>query len=191
MKKIILTLLLSIAILPINAQIHWGIKGGINYTNLSSHSKHQIGWHIGPMTEIHLPVKNLMIDAALLYQHTDYSTEFLDEEIKSIEIPVNLKYNLTSTEKVDFFVATGPQFLFLLDKSTNFASSWNFKGGIKTMANLGDYRIIKKGYGYYIQHYWVVNLDGFRDYDWKDYARFDDEESAKECLERMMKNERK
>jgi hypothetical protein len=131
MKKIILTLLLSIAILPINAQIHWGIKGGINYTNLSSHSKHQIGWHIGPMTEIHLPVKNLMIDAALLYQHTDYSTEFLDEEIKSIEIPVNLKYNLTSTEKVDFFVATGPQFLFLLDKSTNFASSWNFKGGIK------------------------------------------------------------
>ena len=58
-------------------------------------------------------------------------------------------------------------------------------------ANLGDYRIIKKGYGYYIQHYWVVNFDGMRDYMWKDYARFDDEESAKKCLERIMKSERR
>jgi hypothetical protein len=51
------------------------------------------------------------------------------------------------------------------------------------MANLGDYRIIKMGCSYYIQHYWVVNLDGMRDYMWKDYARFDDEESAKAYLE--------
>ena len=55
----------------------------------------------------------------------------------------------------------------------------------------GDYRIIKKGFSYYIQHYWVVNFDGFPDYMWKDYASFDDEESAKECLERILKLERR
>lgn len=44
------------------------------------------------------------------------------------------------------------------------------------------YRIQKIGFGYYVQRYGIVNFDGILDYDWKDCARFDDEESAKEYI---------
>ena len=40
------------------------------------------------------------------------------------------------------------------------------------------YRVVKVGYSFYVQRYGIVNYDGIRDYDWKDCARFDDEESA-------------
>ena len=40
------------------------------------------------------------------------------------------------------------------------------------------YRVVKVGYSFYVQRYGMVNYDGILDYDWKDYARFDDEESA-------------
>lgn len=44
------------------------------------------------------------------------------------------------------------------------------------------YRIQKIGFSYYVQQYGVINLDGILDHDWKDCARFDNEESAKEYI---------
>lgn len=46
------------------------------------------------------------------------------------------------------------------------------------------YRIVKIGFGYYVQKYGLVYFDGVIDYDWKDCARFDNEESAKEYIKR-------
>ena len=50
---------------------------------------------------------------------------------------------------------------------------------------MSRYRVVKVGYSFYVQRYGIVNYDGIRDYDWKDYARFDDEESALEFIERI------
>lgn len=44
------------------------------------------------------------------------------------------------------------------------------------------YRIEKIGFSYYVQRYGVVNFDGVLDYDWKNCARFDDEESARKYI---------
>lgn len=48
---------------------------------------------------------------------------------------------------------------------------------------MDKYRIEKIGFGYYVQKYAVVNFDGILDHDWKDVARFDDEESAEKYIE--------
>jgi len=48
-----------------------------------------------------------------------------------------------------------------------------------------EYRIKKIGFSYYVQKYGIVNFDGILDYDWKDLARFDDEESAKTYIEEI------
>lgn len=50
------------------------------------------------------------------------------------------------------------------------------------------YRINKVGFGYYVQKYGTVNYDGILDYDWKDCARFDDEESAIEYIKNNVNN---
>ena len=49
------------------------------------------------------------------------------------------------------------------------------------------YRIVKIGYGYYVQKYTVHSFDGILDYMWKDCARFDDEESAKKYFDYLVK----
>lgn len=48
-----------------------------------------------------------------------------------------------------------------------------------------QYRIEKIGPGYYVQRYGLVMLDGCPDYMWKDIARFDDEESAREYINNL------
>lgn len=45
---------------------------------------------------------------------------------------------------------------------------------------MNKYRVEKIGFGYYLQQYGAINYDGIPDYGWKDVARFDSEESAKE-----------
>lgn len=47
------------------------------------------------------------------------------------------------------------------------------------------YRVVKVGYSFYVQRYGMVNYDGILDYDWKDYARFDDEESARAFIAKV------
>ena len=47
----------------------------------------------------------------------------------------------------------------------------------------GKLRIKKIGFSYYVQRYGIVNYDGILDYDWKDEARFDDEESAQKYID--------
>jgi hypothetical protein len=64
---------------------------------------------------------------------------------------------------------------------------WSFNDGeVEKITN--KYRIEKIGFGYYVQEYCVVNFDGILDHDWKDVARFDDEERAREYI-RMLKRQ--
>lgn len=48
---------------------------------------------------------------------------------------------------------------------------------------MSKYRIAKIGFSYYVQRYSIVNYDGILDYDWKDCARFDNEDDARKYIE--------
>lgn len=120
MKKLLSTLLLVVAIFAATtaqAQIKFGVKGGLNVTDMSISAdvidkSNQTGFFIGPTVKFTLPLVGLGIDAAALYDQRD--AELNDEKIsqKSINIPVNLRYNIGLGSLAGIYVAAGPQFGF-------------------------------------------------------------------------------
>lgn len=107
------------------AQVKFGLKGGLNVTNMSLNSEvfdadNQTGFFIGPTVKFTLPIVGLGIDASALYDQRDAKITVEDNgasvesKIKnqSINIPINLRYGvgLGSTASVCLFA--GPQFGF-------------------------------------------------------------------------------
>ena len=99
------------------AQIKFGLKGGLNVTDMSLSSKvidksNQTGFFIGPTVKFTLPLVGLGIDAAALSDQRD--AELNDEKVsqKNINIPINLRYNIGLGSLAGIYVAAGPQFGF-------------------------------------------------------------------------------
>lgn len=120
MKKIFTTLLMFVALMTVttaNAQVKFGLKGGLNVTNMSFSSDvidkdNQTGFFVGPTLKFTLPIVGLGIDASALYDQRDAKIE--DEKVsqKSINIPINVRYNFGFSSVAGVYVAAGPQFGF-------------------------------------------------------------------------------
>ena len=98
--------------IPAQAQLQWGVKGGLNLSKLDSNFRdvkdNTTGFFIGPMAEATIPLIGLGIDASLLYSQRgegDYKQQGLD-------IPINLKYTLGLGSMFGVFIAAGPDFYF-------------------------------------------------------------------------------
>ena len=71
MKKILMLLFAAVALsLPSQAQVKFGLKGGLNLTSMSFNKssaenaiKNKAGFFIGPTVKIGLPVTGLSLDA--------------------------------------------------------------------------------------------------------------------------------
>ena len=142
MKKIygfMMTLML-LALLPATtstAQIKFGVKGGVNLPNVtvvdypSSERviNNRVGFFIGPTALIDLPVRNLALDAAIMFDQRGVETKnpdliggrvyFTTTTQQQITIPLNARYNLTSGEKAKLFVFAGPQLSINVGKKEN------------------------------------------------------------------------
>ena len=141
MKKIFTTIVLMAAMLvaiPAKAGINFGIKGGYNITNFSFSgddlsSTNRSGFFIGPSVKIGIPVLPIGFEVAALYDQRDakLSTTANGEETlsqKSINIPVNIRYELGLGDMAGIYVAAGPQFGFNIgDKSFNFDDVADYK----------------------------------------------------------------
>lgn len=122
MKKIISTLMVLaclIIAMPAQAQIKFGLKGGLDVTKISLSDSpikgdNATGFFVGPMMEFTLPVVGLGFDVAALYSQSGMKFEGVDEteKLKSIEVPVNLKWTAGLGSTLGVFVAAGPQFGF-------------------------------------------------------------------------------
>ena len=107
MKKIFGALLIAVCIgmaMPAQAQIHFGVKGGLNlskasFSNVKENFKKDnfTGFFIGPMAEFNIPIVGLGVDAALLFAQRGIKVSDADADVtvkqNGIDIPVNLKYN--------------------------------------------------------------------------------------------------
>lgn len=119
MKKIFTAIVFAVALVaatPAHA-INWGIKGGYNITNMSFSSDvikddNKTGFFIGPTVKFAIPLVGLGFDAAAFYDQRD--AEMNDKTIsqKSINIPVNLRYNIGLGSIASVYFAAGPQFSF-------------------------------------------------------------------------------
>lgn len=146
MKRILtLVVLLATITVAAQAQVKFGVKGGLNITSMKldksvADKSNQAGFFIGPTVKFTLPVVGLGIDAAALYDQR--SAKVLDETLKqqSIQIPINLRYGIGLGSTASFYIFAGPQFGFAIgDKVTelaNDAADWRLKDS-NLSANVG------------------------------------------------------
>ena len=136
MKKIFTTIVLMAAMLvviPAKAGINFGIKGGYNITNFSFSGDviakdNQQGFFIGPSLKIGIPVLPIGFEIAALYDQRDAKLEGEKISQKSINIPINVRYELGLGDMAGIYVAAGPQFGFNIgDKSFNFDDVADYK----------------------------------------------------------------
>lgn len=141
MKKIFTAVVFMAALLlaiPAKAGINFGIKGGYNVTNFSFstddlNSSNRSGFFIGPSVKIGIPVLPIGFEVAALYDQRDakLSTQENGEETlsqKSINIPVNIRYELGLGDMAGLYFAAGPQFGFNIgDKKFSFKNANEYK----------------------------------------------------------------
>lgn len=151
MKKVvslvILTICLGIA-LPLQAQLRFGVKGGMNVSKISLSSstfdaENRGGWFVGPMAELTIPILGIGVEAAGLYTQSKLRVEGTDATLKTVEVPVNLKWTLGLGSMLGVYIAAGPQFGFNLgERATNFwelkknNTSFNVGAGVKLIRHL-------------------------------------------------------
>lgn len=125
MKKIFsafMVMALLLITIPANAQFKFGVKGGLNISKLSVSkdilkSDNQTGFFIGPMAEFTIPIVGLGVDVAALYNQSGVTTVSgsegeVNSTLKTVEIPINLKWTFGLGSTAGVYVAAGPQFGF-------------------------------------------------------------------------------
>ena len=148
MKKIFtLVVLLATMTVAVQAQVKFGVKGGLNLTTMKfdkdvANKSNQAGFFIGPTVNFTLPVVGLGVDASALYDQRSAKIDGADETLKqqSIQIPVNLRYGFGLGNTASVYVFAGPQFGFAIgDKVANVvddALDWRLKDS-NLSANVG------------------------------------------------------
>ncbi len=118
MKRIsLLTLLLWVSF-PLWA-IHFGVEGGLDLNKFHLNkdllnSDNRMGWFAGLKIKQGLPLPNLGFDAAVLYKEgsLDYEEHYLQQNktLRTLVVPVNLRYDWKIVNAFRIYLATGPQF---------------------------------------------------------------------------------
>lgn len=141
MKKIIVAIVAALTFaLPSSAQINWGLKAGMNISNVSLSSEtlsknNRCGYFVGPQMDITIPIVGLGFDAALLYENKSISGvnengETVDETLNYVDLPINVKYTIGFSSLASVYLATGPQFSWNLGDNTIFESSYSLKSSL-------------------------------------------------------------
>lgn len=154
MKKIISVLMVAVCLMmaaPAQAQLHFGVKGGLNLSKVSFSKSdlkgdNKTGWFIGPMAEFTLPIIGVGADVAALYSQTELAAKGYDTEakLKTIEIPVNLKWSFGLGSMLGVYIAAGPQFGFNIGNKKGFMdyelekhnTTFNVGAGVKLIRHL-------------------------------------------------------
>jgi hypothetical protein len=164
MKKILFVVALLASTMTVQALgLKFGIKGGLNLTKMTMSgtfdgsnfsSDNQAGFYLGPTLKLSLPL-GFGVDVAALYDQRSAKIESNgqtgtgDEKIKqkSIQIPINARYNIGLGSEAGIYLAVGPQFGFPVGdkvyntklgdytlKSSNL--SFNFGAGVYLLDHL-------------------------------------------------------
>lgn len=127
MKKFFtLVVLLATMTVAAQAQVKFGVKGGLNLTNMKfdnsvTNKSNQTGFFIGPTLNFTLPVVGLGIDASALYDQRSAKIDGSEEKLKqqSIQVPINLRYGFGLGNTASIYIFAGPQFGFNIGDKSN------------------------------------------------------------------------
>ncbi len=131
------------AAMPSEAQVKFGLKGGLNITSMSMNSEvldasNRAGFFIGPSVKFTLPVVGLGIDGSVVYDQRESKLNLSNSTAsgtsttlkqQSINIPINVRYTFGLCDLAGIYVAAGPQFGFNVgDKNVNlYDGNYKFK----------------------------------------------------------------
>lgn len=144
MKKIFMLLAMIVTMTAANnasAQIKFGLKGGVNVTDMSLNSSvfdasNRTGFFVGPTIKVQLPLVGLGIDASALYDQREAKIKVGNTTTKetlrsqAINVPINLRYGWGLSSMANIFLFAGPQFGFNVgdkDQKINDKSTWSVK----------------------------------------------------------------
>lgn len=144
MKKIFMLLVMIVTMTAANnasAQIKFGLKGGVNVTDMSLNSSvfdasNRTGFFVGPTIKVQLPLVGLGIDASALYDQREAKIKVGNTTTKetlrsqAINIPINLRYGWGLSSMANIFLFAGPQFGFNVgdkDQKITESSTWSVK----------------------------------------------------------------
>ena len=185
MRKTIIALSLLLATVSASAGIKFGIRGGVNVTNVSIADISGIsktGFYLGPTLKLGLPL-GFDIDASLLYNQleadpdiyidqADYPTGDKGPNIKrkAISIPLNLRKGFGFGDNASIFLFAGPQISWNIgDKSiTEYNYKWK-SADISVNAGVGVMLLkrieVKANYTFPCSS--AGKSEGGEPYDWK------------------------
>ena len=124
-----------------SAQIKFGLKGGVNVTDMSLSSNvfdasNRTGFFVGPTIKVQLPLVGLGIDASALYDQREAKIKVGNTTTKetlrsqAINIPINLRYGWGLSSMANIFLFAGPQFGYNVgdkDQKITESSTWSVK----------------------------------------------------------------
>ena len=118
MKRILaLMVLLSAITMTTQAQlVKFGIKGGLDLVSMSFNesvfdTSNKAGWFVGPTVQVNL-LAGLGADIAAFYDQKTAEVNSETIKMKSILVPLNVRYKFGLGKTVGIYVAAGPQFGF-------------------------------------------------------------------------------
>ena len=158
MKKVLSLLIISfisLIALPAEAQIRFGVRGGVNISSVHFSSDvvdadNVTGFHIGPMIEAMAPFLGIGVDAAVLYSQKGMEKDSESMKTDYIDVPVNLKWKF-GLPIVKGYVAAGPYVGFRVGgdkvwdipgsvsdqvKAKNFGAGLNFGAGVELISHV-------------------------------------------------------
>ena len=139
MKKIILAMVIAACLISqINAQIHFGLKGGVNFVNFeikdapaNLNFENSTGWQAGALLQLKIPGSGVAFQPELLYTVSRATVNERANSIHYFEVPLNLQLGLNL---VLFrpYIQAGPYFGYAVNTDgDNFKDSINkFDWGI-------------------------------------------------------------
>ena len=106
--------------MPAQAQVKFGLKGGVNLNSLSGDKSvddalsNQTGFFVGPTVKFTVPLVGLSFDASALFDQRSAEIKGTNETIKSqtVQVPINIRYGVGFSSLVNVFAFAGPQFGF-------------------------------------------------------------------------------
>ena len=117
--KRILTLVMLLTALTVGTQaqrLKFGVKGGLDVISMSFNEQvfdtsNKAGWFIGPTLQVNL-IGGLGADIAAFYDQKTAEVNSESIKMKSVLIPLNVRYKFGLGQTVGIYVAAGPQFGF-------------------------------------------------------------------------------
>ncbi|MDR0743164.1 MAG: PorT family protein [Tannerella sp.] len=110
--KIVMVIAALFMVSTMQAQLRFGVKGGVNISKVKFNKKvfksdNITGFHVGPTIEAMMGQGGIGLDAAALYSQRGFDAEGGAVKNSYLDIPVNLKFKL-GLPLVNPYLAAGP-----------------------------------------------------------------------------------